>query len=42
VEIKSSLTVPGDRLAVIEEFEAGEGTYVDDGVIRASTPRCRS
>jgi exosome complex component CSL4 len=37
VEIKSSLTVPGDRLAVIEEFVAGEGTYVDDGVIRAST-----
>jgi len=37
VEIKSGMTIPGDKLAVIEEFEAGEGTYVDDGVIRAST-----
>ena len=37
MEIKSSMSIPGDRLAVIEEFEAGEGTYVDDGVIRAST-----
>jgi len=37
VEIKRSMTLPGDKLAVIEEFEAGEGTYVSDGVIRAST-----
>jgi exosome complex component CSL4 len=37
VETKSGMTIPGDKLAVIEEFEAGEGTYVDDGVIRAST-----
>jgi exosome complex component CSL4 len=27
---------PGDELAVIEEFVPGPGTYVDDGVIRAS------
>jgi len=37
VEIKRNMSIPGDKLAVIEEFEAGEGTYVDDGVIRAST-----
>lgn len=35
-EIKGDLIIPGDKLAVIEEFEAGEGTYVEDGVIRAS------
>lgn len=35
--MSSGMTIPGDKLAVIEEFEAGEGTYVDDGVIRAST-----
>ncbi|MEM2883564.1 MAG: exosome complex RNA-binding protein Csl4 [Nitrososphaerales archaeon] len=34
---KKGLIIPGDKLAVIEEFEAGEGTYVDDGVIRANT-----
>lgn len=34
---KKKVTLPGDKLAVIEEFEAGEGTYVVDGVIRAST-----
>jgi len=38
VEIKRNMSIPGDKLAVIEEFEAGEGTYIDDGgVIRAST-----
>lgn len=37
MEIKGSMTLPGDKLAVIEEFEASEGTYVDDGAIRAST-----
>ncbi len=36
METKSNMTVPGDRLAVIEEFESGEGTYVHDGVIRAN------
>lgn len=35
MEIKSALSLPGDKLAVIEEFEAGDGTYVDDGIIRA-------
>jgi len=35
MEIKSDLSIPGDKLAVIEEFEAGEGTYIHDGVIRA-------
>ncbi len=29
--------IPGDKLAVIEEFEPGEGTYVIDGAIRAHT-----
>lgn len=37
MEIKGSMNIPGDKLAVIEEFEAGEGTYVNGGVIRAST-----
>ncbi len=31
-ELKS----PGDELAMAEEFSAGEGTFEDDGVIRAS------
>ncbi len=31
------MIIPGDKLAVIEEFEAGEGTYVKDGAIRANT-----
>lgn len=26
---------PGDRLGVIEEFSPGQGTYVEDGLIRA-------
>ena len=28
--------IPGDELAVIEEFEPGEGTYEVNGKIRAS------
>lgn len=27
---------PGDEIAVIEEYQPGPGTYVDDGIIRAS------
>ena len=28
--------IPGDKLAVVEEFEPGEGTYEVNGEIRAS------
>jgi len=31
------LVVPGDRLGVIEEFESGPGTYVDEGTIYSLT-----
>jgi exosome complex component CSL4 len=33
---KESSTVPGDKVASIEEFEGADGTYQSDGVIRAS------
>ena len=32
------MVLPGDQVAVAEEFEAGEGTYERDGHIFASTP----
>ena len=32
---KDVFAVPGDRLGVIEEFSAGQGTYVEKGVIYA-------
>ena len=28
--------IPGDELAVIEEYESGKGTHIIDGQIRAS------
>ncbi|MEM2855587.1 MAG: exosome complex RNA-binding protein Csl4 [Candidatus Nitrosocaldaceae archaeon] len=33
---KELYVYPGDRLATIEEFEGKEGTYEDDGIVRAS------
>ena len=33
---KELFVFPGDKLAVIEEFEGKEGTYEDDGIVRAS------
>ncbi|MCP8303896.1 MAG: exosome complex RNA-binding protein Csl4 [archaeon] len=33
---KMKKTIPGDRLAVIEEFNASEGAYIDKDTIRAS------
>lgn len=33
--IKELFVSPGDKLAIIEEFEGKEGTYEDDGVIRS-------
>jgi len=32
---KIKTTIPGDRLAVIEEFKSSEGTYTDRDIIRA-------
>jgi exosome complex component CSL4 len=32
---KAELAIPGDSLAVAEEFEAGSGTYADSDVVRA-------
>lgn len=34
---KKILSFPGDEIALIEEFESGKNTYVDDGSVRAST-----
>ena len=33
---KESVTLPGDKVASIEEFEGAEGTYESNGVLRAS------
>lgn len=35
-DLKNEVATPGEKLGVIEEFEHLEGTYDDDGVIRAS------
>jgi len=32
-----SVKLPGEKIALIEEFGSGSGTYEHDGVIRAST-----
>src|SRR3990170_1982389 len=34
----AKMVLPGDQVAVAEEFEAGEGTYEREGLIFASTP----
>ncbi|HET6730243.1 MAG TPA: exosome complex RNA-binding protein Csl4 [Nitrososphaeraceae archaeon] len=34
---KKIQSFPGDEVALIEEFESGKNTYVDDGSIRSST-----
>jgi exosome complex RNA-binding protein Csl4 len=36
-DLKDKVTTPGEKLGVIEEFERLEGTYDDDGAIRASS-----
>lgn len=35
--LKELFVSPGDRLAEIEEFEGKDGTYEDDGIVRANT-----
>ncbi|MFQ5941376.1 MAG: exosome complex RNA-binding protein Csl4 [Nitrososphaerales archaeon] len=34
--IGKNVKLPGEKIALIEEFDAGNGTYEDNGVIRAS------
>lgn len=36
--MEPKMVLPGDEVAVAEEFEAGEGTYERNGLIFASTP----
>lgn len=33
---KESVTLPGDKVAYIEEFEGADGTYESDGIVRSS------
>ena len=33
---KNIEVIPGDSIAIIEEFNAGKGTYIDKGNIRAN------
>ena len=33
---EESIVLPGDKIAVSEELQSGEGTYIKDGEIRAS------
>tara|TARA_Y100000780_G_scaffold220753_1_gene228353 strand:- start:469 stop:1029 length:561 start_codon:yes stop_codon:yes gene_type:complete len=33
--MEENVKLPGEKIALIEEFEGGDGTYEDDGVIRA-------
>ncbi len=33
---KESVTLPGDKVAYIEEFEGADGTYESNGIVRAS------
>ncbi|MBI2184724.1 MAG: exosome complex RNA-binding protein Csl4 [Thaumarchaeota archaeon] len=35
--MSSKTVVPGDKLGVIEEFEAGEGALTHDGIVRAAS-----
>ena len=37
MEETEKIFLPGDEVAVSEEFESGEGTYEVDGVILAAT-----
>ena len=39
---KESVTLPGDKVAYIEEFEGADGTYESDGVVRSSRKARRS
>ena len=34
--MEENIKLPGEKIALIEEFENGDGTYEHDGVIRAS------
>jgi exosome complex component CSL4 len=36
--MEPKMVLPGDQIAVAEEFEPGEGTYEKDGLVFASTP----
>lgn len=36
--MEPKLVLPGDQIAVVEEFEAGEGTYERNGLVFAATP----
>ena len=32
----SDTVLPGDKIALVEEYEAGENSYDDDGLIRST------
>ncbi|ACP35943.1 RNA binding S1 domain protein [Sulfolobus islandicus L.S.2.15] len=36
MRVQGELTLPGEELAVIEEFIAGDGTYEQNGIVRAA------
>src|SRR5713226_209878 len=36
--MEAKIVLPGDEIAVAEEFEPGEGTYERDGLVFAATP----
>ena len=36
--METKMVLPGDEIAVAEEFEPGEGTYARDGLVFAATP----
>src|SRR5436309_1730161 len=37
-QMESKMVLPGDEIAVAEEFEPGEGTYEKNGLVFAATP----
>jgi exosome complex component CSL4 len=36
--MEAKMVLPGEQIAVVEEYEPGEGTYERDGLVFASTP----